>query len=318
MPMTEQRRCSVPVGLIVFNRPDLTARVVETVRRARPPQLFIIADGPRDPSEEGLCRAAREAALQVDWPCKVKTEFAPSNLGCGRRVATGIDWIFSNVEEAIILEDDCVPAPSFFNYCEALLRRYRDEPRVMHIGGSNFLPETPLPYSYYFTRYTQIWGWATWRRAWQNYSYSLAGWPDFKASGQLASICSDPVEAAYWSNKLDAVYYRKRATETWDYQWNYSVWSRGGLAISPSINLISNEGFRPDATHTRISDPRAGLEAGDIWDLRHPPSLEQHEQLDRLTFDHVLGGAQLRRRQKLSYKLSKPARLIRNWRQSHA
>ena len=130
--------CSAPVALIVFNRPDLTAQVFAAIRNARPAKLFVIADGPRNRAEEEACRAARKAAQLVDWECEVKTNFSDTNLGCGRRPASGLDWVFRQTEEAIILEDDCLPAPSFFSFCESLLEHYRHDARVMHIGGCNF------------------------------------------------------------------------------------------------------------------------------------------------------------------------------------
>ena len=304
----------MPVALIVFNRPDLTARVLDAIRRAQPRQLFIIADGPRNAGEAPLCEKTRAAASAVDWKCEVRTNFSDTNLGCGQRPATGIDWVFSQVEEAIILEDDCIPAPSFFHYCEQLLRHYRADPRVMHISGNNYLPGFDrVPHSYYFSKYTFSCGWATWRRAWKFYDYNLTTWPKFKANGSLSAICPDPIEASYWRNKLDTIYEGKR-DDAWDYQWNYSVWAQGGLSILPAANLISNEGFRPDATHTREIDPRANLPVRDIWDIRHPPIIEPNETIDRLAFDHVLGGERLRRRRTLGYRLSKPMRMWRKWR----
>jgi hypothetical protein len=306
--------CAVPVALIIFNRPDLTARVFEAIRRAQPRQLFIIADGPRNEAERKLCHEAREAAAKVDWKCDLRTDFSKENLGCGRRPASGIDWVFSQVEEAIILEDDCIPTHSFFHFCEQLLNHYRGDSRVMHISGNNYLPQSPrTPSSYYLSKYTFSCGWATWRRAWRHYDYSLKTWPQFKTDGSLAQICPDPIEAKYWANKLDTIYQRKR-DDAWDYQWNYAVWAQGGLSILPRMNLISNEGFREDATHTRAIDQRANLPIGDIWEISHPQSMQRDEHLDRLMFDRVLGGARLRQRQTWKYRLSKPLRLYRKWR----
>jgi hypothetical protein len=305
--------CAVPVALIIFNRPDLTDRVFEAIRQARPRQLFVVADGPRHTGESRLCEQTRDIVGKVDWKCEVKTDYAQTNFGCGRRPATGIDWVFSQVEEAVILEDDCVPAPSFFDYCQQLLAHYRDDKRVMHISGNNYLVGGPrAPYSYYFSKYTFSCGWATWRRAWKHYDYALTTWPAFKSDGRLNAICPDPIEAEYWENKLDAIH-RRRRDDAWDYQWNYAVWSQNGLSILPQVNLISNLGFRPDATHTRATDPRANLPVSDIREIQHPLALERDERMDRLVFDQVLGGERLRQRHTWQYRLSKPARLWRKW-----
>lgn len=302
-----------PVALLIFNRPDLTQRVFSAIRQAQPRQLFVIADGPRDEKDEKLCRQAREIASGVDWKCEVKTNFADTNLGCGRRPATGFDWLFSHVEEAIILEDDCLPARTFFSFCERLLNHYRHDSRVMHISGDNYLQSADgLKDSYYFSKYTFSCGWATWRRAWKFYDYDLKSWSAFRKEGSLESMCPDPIEAAYWENKLDTIH-RKKRDDAWDYQWNYSVWTQGGLSIIPAVNLISNIGFRADATHTRTLDPRANLPTGEIEEMKHPDFMVQDRRRDAVMFDEILGGKRLRQRHTLGYRLAKPARMFRKW-----
>ena len=313
VPSAKETSCPVPVALIIFNRPDLTVRVLDAIRSARPPQLFVIADGPRNDAETALCAQTRALVSSVDWQCELHTNFSDSNMGCGHRPATGIDWVFSQVDQAIILEDDCLPAPSFFQYCAALLARYRDNPRVMHISGNNYLPGVDAGrFSYYFSKYTFSCGWATWRRAWKFYDFGLPAWPKFKLNGGLSAICPDSVERDYWRGKLDPIHSGKRH-DAWDYQWNFSVWAQGGLSILPAVNLISNLGFRPDATHTRDLDPRANLPVADIWDIRHPETIEANQDMDRLAFDRVLGGSRLRQRRTLRYRLSKPLRLWQKW-----
>ncbi len=181
MPLT------TPVALVVFNRPDVTRLVVEAVRQAKPPILLVVADGPRRPDEVARCDEVRAIVLDaVDWECDVRTNFADANLGCRRRVSSGLDWVFDEVPEAIVLEDDCLPVPSFFTYCDALLDRYRDDERVMHIGGMQLSPTGRCSASYRFSRFTHVWGWATWRRAWQHYDVAMGGWPEFaEARGLL-------------------------------------------------------------------------------------------------------------------------------------
>src|SRR5688572_9392277 len=217
--------CATAVALFVFNRPRQAAEVFEAIRRARPPRLFLIADGPRHAEDVPGCEASRALAGQVDWPCEVRTNFSEKNLGCGRRVASGLDWVFQAAPEAIILEDDCVPAESFFPYCDELLARYRDDPRVMHIAGSSFLPPgSRCKHSYYFSKYALVWGWASWRRAWQHYRFSIPYWPEFKRN-KLPLICPDRLEERHWSRRCEPIYDGARA-DTWDYQWTCALWEQ--------------------------------------------------------------------------------------------
>ncbi len=166
------------VALLLFRRPEETARVFERIREARPSRLFLIADGPRPGNEEDArgCEEARAVVERVDWPCDVVRDFAEENLGLKRRIPSGLDRVFSEVEEAIVLEDDCLPHPSFFPYCAELLDRYRDDERIVHITGSQLLRIPPAEASYHFSRYPHVWGWASWRRAWDLYDVDLADW----------------------------------------------------------------------------------------------------------------------------------------------
>lgn len=305
--------CHVPVALIVFNRPDLTARVFDAIRAARPSRLLLIADGPRNDAEAGACEEVRAIVQRVDWPCDVSKDFADRNLGCGRRPATGIDWVFSQVEEAILLEDDCLPAPSFFRFCAALLERYRDEPRVMHISGDDYLLGAKTrDTSYYFSNYTFSCGWATWRRAWRHYDYRMSSWPDFRKDGRLQRTFPDPVVRRFWEGKVQPLHEGKR-DDAWDFQWNYAVWSQGGLSALPTRNLICNLGWRPDGTHTHAESRWSNLPREDIEEIAHPMEITRDEEADRILFDTFYGGQRLRERGSLAYRLSKPARLARRW-----
>src|SRR4051812_29566436 len=167
-----------PVLFVIFNRPETTRQVFEAIRTAKPSRLYIAADGPRKnkPGEDQKCQEAREIVKAVDWDCEVKTLFSKENLNCGRGPATAFTWFFEHEEEGIILEDDCLPTQSFFRFCQELLERYRYDYRVMHIGGNNFLNgwQRDQDYSYYFSLSGHIWGWATWRRAWQMFDYKLS------------------------------------------------------------------------------------------------------------------------------------------------
>lgn len=280
---------STPVALIIFNRPEYTRRVFREIAAARPGRLLVVGDGPRGAEDEERCRAARKVIEEVDWPCEVSTRYADVNLGCGPGPATGLDWVFSQVEEAIILEDDCVPAPSFFAFCEALLERYRDEPEVMHIGGACFQPATRRSaYSYYFSKYPHIWGWATWRRAWRHYDFEMRQWPAFRKANRLAEVCADRAERRYWRRIYDGK--NRGWHNTWDAQWQLACWDQGGRAVVPAANLVSNIGFGSDATHTIGQSYLADLPTTDIWTLAHPPDREIDREADAFTFEHVFAG----------------------------
>lgn len=259
------------VAFIVFNRPDTTGRVFEHIRAARPPKLLIVADGPRAsrPGEAQRCAEARAVAQRVDWPCEVETDFSEVNLGCRRRVASGIDWVFSRVPEAIILEDDCLPHPSFFRYCAELLDRYRDDPRVGMIAGTRLhVQGSGGADSYFFSKYASIWGWATWQRAWARYDHAAANWPELRASGAFEALTSAQ-ERLYWQQAFEGVY--RGAIDTWDYQWTLSCWCEGMVSAVPRSNLISNIGFGPDATHTTQIGRYANLQTeGLTFPLVHP------------------------------------------------
>jgi hypothetical protein len=277
-----------PVAFLIFNRPDVTEQVFAAIARAKPPTLLVVADGPRAdrPGEAEKCAQSRGIIERVDWDCRVLKNYADENMGCRRRVASGLDWVFATVQEAIVLEDDCLPAASFFGFCEALLERYRDDTRVMAVSGDNFQRGVRRsPYSYYFSKYNHIWGWASWRRAWQHYDVEMRTWPQFKAAGMLRAVCPKREEARQWTALFDAAH--AGLVDSWDYAWTYACWSQGGLTALPEVNLVSNLGFGPQATHTAGTSWLAGLPVGEMQDLRHPPFVVRHELADAATLKAV-------------------------------
>lgn len=276
------------VLLVLFNRPAATRTVFEAIRRARPPRLYLAADGPRPghPDDEANCREARAVAGAVDWPCQVTTSFREHNLGCGRGPAEAYEWFFSREEEGIVLEDDCVPDPGFFPFCQELLEKYRHDPRVMHITGTNFLGSRHrTPYSYYFSVHPHEWGWASWRRAWQLYDFHLERFPEVARTGAFRSRYSGPLEYAYRMRKFRDTYGRPDVS-WWDYQWNFALHLHGGLAVVPAVNLVRNIGFGPGATHTvSARDARGENVALPMpFPLRHPPAVVQDRAADRRYF----------------------------------
>jgi hypothetical protein len=288
---------STPVALLIFNRPDTTEKVFEAIRQAKPSKLLVVADGPRasKPGEADKCAAARAIINRVDWDCQVLTNFSEVNLGCKNRVASGLDWVFSEVEDAIILEDDCIPAQSFFPFCQALLDYYRHDDRIMHIAGTNVQPVMRTNYSYYFSKYNTYWGWATWRRAWKYFDIEMKRWEEIKKLDLLDSICDDPYEKIFWLDTFDKVY--SDSINSWAYRWTYSCWFQNGLSIIPNTNLVSNIGFGPGATHTKIHTSYANLPTydADTETINHPPFVVRHYLADNYTFDRVNGGAYMKK-----------------------
>ncbi len=276
---------STPIAFFIFNRPETTQRVFAAIRQAQPSQLLIVADGPRHdrPGETERCAQTRQILHQVDWDCQVLTNFSETNLGCKHRVSSGLDWVFSQVEEAIILEDDCLPDPSFFRFCAELLDDYRDDTRVMAISGDNFqFGRRRTDDSYYFSRFNHCWGWASWRRAWQYYDVAMKSWPIVREGNWLNDLLQEPHERRYWQRIFQAVYQNR--IDTWDYQWTFACWLQHGLTILPNVNLVANIGFTAMATHAVPGSRLSNLPTTSMpFPLKHPAFVIRDAQADRLT-----------------------------------
>ena len=243
----------IPVVFIIFNRPELTKKTFNEIAKARPKTLLVIADGPRinKPEDVNLCAATREIIEHIDWECSLLTNYSDKNMGCGRRISTGLSWAFDHVEEAIILEDDCLPHPDFFHFCRDLLDKYRNNPKIMMISGTNILGDwNPAAQSYHYSYYGSIWGWATWRRAWSAYDFSMKQWVDPDVKQQIKDLLND-AEQFEQRDEIFSKMCGPNAIDTWDTQWTFARLYRAGLAVVPSVNLISNHGFSEQATHTK-------------------------------------------------------------------
>jgi hypothetical protein len=276
---------TLPVIFTIFNRPDTTKQVFETIRAARPRQLLVIADGPRAyrPGEAEKCAATRAIIDGVDWDCEVLRNFSETNMGCRLRVSSGITWAFELVDKAIILEDDCVPSASFFYYCADLLDRYESDERVMHVSGNNFLfGHAATADSYYFSRYAHVWGWATWRRAWAKYDLNMTLWPEIRDRKLFDQYLPTISERFYWESIFQSVY--DGTIESWAFQWVYSIWANSGLCAAPARNLVRNIGFsRADATHTKRDNAYSSLGAEELsLPLTHPANLLASSDKDEL------------------------------------
>lgn len=275
------------VAFIIFNRPDTTRIVFEQIRLARPDRLFVIADGPRlnKTGEAQRCAEARQIVDNgVDWDCQVLKNYAESNLGCRFRPPSGISWVFEHVDHCIILEDDCVPHPSFFPFCQELLEKYQNDTRIMSISGDNFQKgEGRTPYSYYFSDIVHIWGWATWKRAWDKYDGEMSLWPELKRGGWLHDIFPDARVVRYWTDICNNVH---NGSNTWDMQWLLSCWLNRGLCILPKANLVSNIGFDKNATHSTKGSFLSKLPTVEMkMPLLHPPNMIRDARADIATFE---------------------------------
>ena len=275
-----------PVVFIIFKRPDTTEKVFEVIRQAKPLKLFVIADGPRADylGEAEKCEATRAIIDRVDWDCEVLKNYSETNLGCGKRVSSGLDWVFEHVEEAIILEDDCLPYPTFFCFCEELLNKYRYDERIASISGQNVqFCQKRTDYSYYFSRYNHIWGWATWRRAWQYYDFNMKLWTEMRETDFLKDVLGNHQAVKVWTSVFQNMYDGYKFT--WDFQWQFACWIHNRLGIISNVNLISNIGFGPESTHissTRSRHANMPTEAIE-FPLKHPPYMIRNLQADNFT-----------------------------------
>lgn len=260
-----------PILLIVFNRLSTTKQVFDRIKAVKPKYLFIAADGPRKdkPGEAENCEAVRNWLLEaIDWNVELKTLFRDENLGCGKGPASAISWFFDQVESGIILEDDCLPADSFFPFCETLLAKYADNPKIHSIAGTNLLPQhSDKEHSYFFSYQSGIWGWATWRRSWKLYDYNVQQWGQADVQKKIKAFFTNEKERQVYVNGLDKAFNEKNVS-WWDYQFIFSRIMNGCYGIIPQKNLISNIGFGKFATHT--FDENSNLAFMPIEELNFP------------------------------------------------
>lgn len=284
--MTVNSYLETPVVLIIFKRADSTQKVFNAVRQAKPKKLLVIADGPR-PEKEGeaeKCQQTRAIIDQVDWDCEVLKCFSDENLGCGRRISSGLSWVFEQVEDAIILEDDCIPHPTFFTFCSEMLERYRNKPKVMSISGCLFA-KSSNPESYYFSHYLSCWGWATWRRAWQHFDFKMTKLPKLLEEGWLHQYLPSDSVADSWQRRFTAVYESGKG-DVWSYQFQFASWVQNALSIRANVNLISNVGLTDDeATHAQIKNDDSQSVNFDYLEamkfpLKHPEGIVRDADMD--------------------------------------
>ncbi len=273
---------NTPILFIIFKRLETTQLVFEAIRKVKPSRLFVAANAPRAQvgGEAERCQETRNILQLVDWNCDVQTLFREEYLEVKLSISSAISWFFENVEEGIILEDDCLPSQSFFSFCQNLLKKYKDDNRIWQIGGCNFQNGIKRgDASYYFSGLNHVWGWACWANRWKFYDV------------ELNSIPNDSFIKNYWSGNAFKYWsdifwkMKNREIDTWDYQCNFTMWFNKGLAILPNVNLISNIGFGKEATHTKNADNKdANKPTYEIDNIKHPQIIERFEKADYYTF----------------------------------
>lgn len=276
---------TTPVIILAYNRPEPTRLVLEMIRQIRPTRLLVVADGPNPGrlDDQEKCAKVRQLFDTVDWTCKIERNYADTNMGSRRRVASGLTWAFEQVEEAIILEDDCLPTPDFFQYCADLLEFYRHDTRIMHIGGTNLAPAgRHASSSYFFSRYALSWGWATWARAWSLYDHELEAWPEIRDGNWLGDyLDGDEASIDTWTERCEVVF--RGEFDSWATIWMLSCWMNNALATMPKENLIHNIGLGgADATHTGSAEHAQMVrETGRLeFPLQHPKIMVRDRQSD--------------------------------------
>jgi len=278
MSISDAINFSTPVALIIFNRAETTRKVLDVLRKAQVKELFVIADGPRSDKITDLkhCSEARAVIDEIDWPCKVNLKYQDENLGCGHNPARGIDWVFTQVDECIILEDDCIPDLSFFPFCQEMLARYKEDSRIMMVSGNNhLLDKINISTSYIFSINTQTHGWATWKRSWEKYDFYMADWPTVRSLKWLNNLLGNKRYAKGWLKTFDTSYDEANNNpkcSVWDFQWTYICWKNHALNIIPCVNLVTNAGYGENGTHqTPIDHPLANLPLRTMsFPLKHP------------------------------------------------
>jgi hypothetical protein len=259
-----------PILFLIFNRPDTARQVFSQIRKMKPRRLYVAADGPRFPEEKAVCDKVREIVSDIDWDCHVRTLFRDKNLGCGKAVSQAITWFFENEPEGIVLEDDCLPADSFFGFCSVTLEKYRDDDRIGHVTGSNFQKGIVRgDGSYYFSNLTHVWGWAGWRRAWEGFEQNIPTWPLFKKLNCMEKMPAHGQFRDIWMHYLEL---HHRGFNAWGYSYGYHNFTNSRLSIIPNVNLITNIGCSGEAspTHYIKNHPFAALPLGELGTVVHP------------------------------------------------
>ena len=290
--------CDTPVLMIIFNRPEKTNVVFDAIKKMKPNQLFIAADGPRKTKAEDIekCKQTRSIVEKIDWECDLKTLFRDTNIGCKLGPSTAIDWFFSHVDYGIIVEDDCVPHESFFPYCDELLKKFIDDKRIMMISGINILfDQIEISDSYFFSRYHLIWGWRTWKRAWNLFDLDMKNYDKIQSDRYLKALFETKRERNFWRNIYKIA--KEDKLEEWDYKWAYAMHCNNGLCVCPNRNLIKNIGNGIDATHTKDDSYHFNIPLCEmLFPLTNPEIMVRDIWADEITFEKFFNVVSLQKK----------------------
>lgn len=278
---------TTPILLITFNRPDHVRQVLKEIRKQQPTQLFVCQDGARDGNEKDCirCQEVRDVVNKlVDWPCELHTLYQEKNLGCGLGPATGISWFFEHVEMGIVMEDDCLPHPDFFNYCEEMLEYFKEDDSICMINSTLYYKTWKCDASYGFSHFMVTGAWAGWRRTWKGFDLDMKTWNARQMRKQVKLLTKSTTEANWWYWKLKEIQADKFKKSYWDYQMQMLLFQKGAITIHPQKNLISNIGFDAEGTHTLVNDGRGNHDVYCILPLVHPTRREINYLMDVKSF----------------------------------
>lgn len=297
-----------PVLLIAFNRPENTKIVFEKIKQAKPSKLYLAVDAPRENNDEDQIRVHNVQKIfdQINWECDVNKRYATKNQGCGIGVFNAISWIFEHEDRAIILEDDCVPSIPFFSYCDDLLDKYKNDTRIWLISGNNFNEEAvSTQHSYFFSRFGHSWGWATWKRCWDEMDLHILKYPLIRDQDLLKAAFASKKETDFYNKYFNRVYNDKcYFKNNWDIQFSFTIHSNGGLTIIPRKNLVSNIGSTGTHTISKAKFHNLAID-NDFKIMSHPDFILPDVNYDTYHFRH-----HIHNRSNLLIRIYKKARLI--------
>ena len=288
---------NTPLLLIVWRRSNETKKLIDSLRPIRPQNIYVACDGPKSndyQSDNQVAEVKNVISREIDWDCKIQKRYSAYNQGCKNGVSNAITWFFSNVTEGIILEDDCLPKKEFFTYCSILLERYRNDKRIWCISGNNDNQNGIKRgnKSYFFSRYPEIWGWATWKRCWDEYDSELSSWGTLRKSNTLRDCFDSYKQYNYWRKIWDKLYFFNEP-DTWDYQWLYTCMINSGLSCIPNTQLVENIGFSPLATHTKRPTHMIKVvynQSNNFLPIEDPSYILRSKEADNYTEENYFSG----------------------------
>ncbi len=280
---------NVPVLILAYNRPIYTKKLIEALKKIKPKNIYISCDGPKNNQEDiNNCNQTRDVFNSINWNCNIKTNYFPNNLGCRKGISRGINWFFKYEKQGIILEDDCIPTNYFFYFCNKMLMKYKNNPKIHCIGGVNFLKTKNIKESYYFSKYNHCWGWATWKNSWELNDPDIKFWPKFKKSKNWNTYHESKLEKKYWTKIFNNTFNRK--IDSWAYPWTLSLWKVGGLTVTPKYNLVNNIGTGQNTTHSSFREKKYFSKKNLKKTLVHPDKIIKNKLADNYVFETHFNG----------------------------